>query len=402
MSEAAPPALVVQSLDKVFRVPRAKAEDDPRRSHLSRRHDRFHALRDLSFTVQPGETFGLVGPNGSGKSTLLKILAGVMHPTSGGFEARGRIGALLELGAGFHPDLTGIENIYLAGALLGFSPRDIDRLLPDIIGFAELERFMDMPVKHYSSGMIARLGFSVATRLAPEILLMDETFATGDARFQARAVEHVTGMKAQGHTLLLVSHNMDVLLALCDRVLWLDRGRLRTLGPAHEVLARYRRSHGHGLEEVERARAVLGPEGLFEPLATDPPVRIASAEFIGETALPSGATIRLALELDHATPPPAPTFAELTWVRAGRLHAQSRVALPPLAGPGTRVVLRFDDCLLTEGEWHCSLAIVSPPPEPVYYDRRIDFGAIRVVTPNPIELDAPMAIPARWRVEAIP
>ncbi|MCL5271045.1 MAG: ABC transporter ATP-binding protein, partial [bacterium] len=195
-----PAALTVTHLAKSFRVAReADGGADPRRERRSRRHDRFWALRGVSFSVEPGRTLGIIGPNGSGKSTLMKILAGVMQPERGGFEARGRIGALLERGAGFHPELTAIENVYLNGALLGLSERQVDALLPAIISFAELERFMDMPVKHFSSGMTTRLGFAVAMQLAPEILLMDETFAAGDAHFMAKTIGHIAGMKARGH-----------------------------------------------------------------------------------------------------------------------------------------------------------------------------------------------------------
>ncbi len=244
-------ALTVDRLGKAYRVPHARDGRDPRREKISARKDLFHALRDVSFGVRRGETLGLIGANGSGKSTLLKILAGVVQADRGSFSACGRIGALLELGAGFHPDLTGIENVYLSGALLGMEARRIDELLPDIIGFAELERFMDMPVKHYSSGMAGRLGFAVATQLAPDILLMDETFATGDLRFQAKAIEHVAGMKRRGHTLLIVSHNLEIMIQLADRVLWLDHGGVKLAGEPREVLTHYRRARGQALDRVD-------------------------------------------------------------------------------------------------------------------------------------------------------
>ena len=208
------PVLTINRLSKAFRMPRSRVGDDPRRIRISRRHDCFQVLKDVSFDLHHGETVGLVGPNGSGKSTLLKILAGVMTADSGSFQATGGIGALLELGAGFHDDLNGIENIYLNGALLGLSLTEIDRLLPEIIEFSELEQFMDMPVRHYSSGMTARLGFAIASRLAPKILLMDETFATGDARFQAKALSHIGRLKERGHTMILVSHNMEMIMKI--------------------------------------------------------------------------------------------------------------------------------------------------------------------------------------------
>jgi len=208
-----------------------------RRNHRSR--EEFWALRDVSFAVEQGETVGIIGPNGAGKSTLLKLAARMIEPTSGRIAVRGRIGALLELGAGFHPDLTGRENIYLNGSILGLSRAEIRRRLDDIIGFAELERFIDVPVKHYSSGMYVRLGFSVAVHAEPEILLVDEVLAVGDAAFQRKCLERIDDLRRQGVTVLFVSHSADVVRALCNRAIWLHEGRVVADDAAEAVVRRY-------------------------------------------------------------------------------------------------------------------------------------------------------------------
>jgi len=208
-----------------------------RRNNRSR--EEFWALRDVSFTVEQGETVGIIGPNGAGKSTLLKLAARVIEPTSGRITVRGRVGALLELGAGFHPDLTGRENIYLNGSILGLSRAEIHRRLDDIIGFAELERFIDVPVKHYSSGMYVRLGFSVAVHTDPEILLVDEVLAVGDQVFQFKCLQRIAEMQKSGVSILFVSHNLETVQRLCGRAIWLENGQVRSLGPSSQVIEEY-------------------------------------------------------------------------------------------------------------------------------------------------------------------
>jgi lipopolysaccharide transport system ATP-binding protein len=199
----------------------------------------FWALRDVSFAVEQGETVGLIGPNGAGKSTALKLISRIIEPTSGRIEVNGRVGALLELGAGFHPDLTGRENIFLNGSILGLSRAQIRRKLDAIIDFAELEYFIDVPVKHYSSGMYVRLGFSVAVNTDPEILLVDEVLAVGDAAFQRKCLDRINDLRRRGVTILFVSHSAETVRAICPRVLWLDNGRLVSDGTAESVVTRY-------------------------------------------------------------------------------------------------------------------------------------------------------------------
>lgn len=208
-----------------------------RRGHSSR--EEFWALQDVGFAIEQGETVGLIGPNGAGKSTVLKLVSRIIEPTSGRIAVNGRVGALLELGVGFHPDLSGRENVYLNGSILGLSRAGIRQRMEEIVAFAELEHFIGVPVKHYSSGMYVRLGFSVAVHTDPEILLIDEVLAVGDAAFQRKCLDRISHLRQQGVTVLFVSHSAETVRALCSRVLWLDNGHLVADGSAEVVVARY-------------------------------------------------------------------------------------------------------------------------------------------------------------------
>jgi lipopolysaccharide transport system ATP-binding protein len=202
-------------------------------------HEEFWALKDVSFAVSAGETVGLIGPNGAGKSTILKLVSRIIEPTSGQVKTNGRVGALLELGAGFHHDLTGRENVYLNGSILGLSHREIDQRFESIVDFAEIARFIDMPVRNYSSGMLMRLGFAVATSFHPDVLLIDEVLAVGDQAFQSKCLQHIAQMREEGVTILFVSHGLDMVRRLCHRAIWLDKGQVQAIGPADEVAVSY-------------------------------------------------------------------------------------------------------------------------------------------------------------------
>jgi len=197
------------------------------------------ALKDVSFEVEPGEVLGVVGRNGAGKSTLLKVLSRITSPTAGQVDLRGRVGSLLEVGTGFHPELTGRENIFLNGAILGMSRREVARKFDDIVDFAEISRFLDTPVKRYSSGMYTRLAFAVASHLEPEILIVDEVLAVGDAAFQQKCLGKMGQVSRQGRTVLFVSHNMTAVKALCTRALLMEAGRVALDGDVDEVVNRY-------------------------------------------------------------------------------------------------------------------------------------------------------------------
>jgi lipopolysaccharide transport system ATP-binding protein len=219
------------------------------RSAPSKDHD-FWALDDVSLRIEAGEVVGLIGGNGAGKSTLLKILCRVTSPTGGRVTLRGRVGALLEVGTGFHPELTGRENVYLNGAILGMTRREITRKFDQIVEFAEIERFLDTPVKRYSSGMYVRLAFAVAAHLEPEILLIDEVLAVGDAAFQRKCMGKMGQVAQQGRTIVFVSHNMAAISRLCERVLWIDGGKLKESGPAEAVVTKYLASASERVGEV--------------------------------------------------------------------------------------------------------------------------------------------------------
>lgn len=216
------------------------------------------ALRDVDFAVAPGDSVGLIGTNGSGKSTLLKVLAGVMFPYAGHTEVGGRIGSLIEIHAGMHPDLTGGENVYLAGALVGASRREIARRFDEIIAFAEVEDAVNRPLKFYSSGMRMRLGFSVASSVRPDVLLVDEVLAVGDANFQRKCAARMSEMIEHGTTVVLVSHDITAIEALCKRSIWLERGLLREDGPTSSVMRSYRRA----IEELAAAATQAGRLGV--------------------------------------------------------------------------------------------------------------------------------------------
>jgi ABC-2 type transport system ATP-binding protein len=206
------------------------------------RHHLFLALDEVSLNVNRGEIFGIIGNNGAGKSTLLKLVARVLRPTRGRVWVRGRVAPLLEFGAGFHPELTGRENIFLNGTLLGYSRKQMEDRFDQIVDFAELWDFIDAPMRTYSSGMWARLGFAVATDVQPDILIVDEVLAVGDEAFQRKGMARIKQFQEKGVTILFVSHNMQVIEVMCQRAAWLDHGKIQSLGSATETIENYRRN----------------------------------------------------------------------------------------------------------------------------------------------------------------
>jgi ABC-type polysaccharide/polyol phosphate transport system ATPase subunit len=238
------PSIELEGVGVRFRVPEEKIPS--LKEYLVRlvtrgmRYRELWATDGVDLVIHPGETFGIVGPNGAGKSTLLKVVARVLRPTTGRVVVRGRVAPLLELGAGFHLDLTGEENIYLNATLLGHGTKEIDARFEEVVEFAELEDFVHLPIRKYSTGMVARLGFSVATMYRPEVLLLDEVLAVGDIRFQRKCLARIESFRAQGTTILLVSHALETLEHHCERVAWLDSGLVQVVGPASEVLQQYR------------------------------------------------------------------------------------------------------------------------------------------------------------------
>jgi len=271
-------AIEVAAISKRFRVYREKPSSLKQRLLSGRtRAEDFWALRDVSFTVADGKSMALIGHNGSGKSTMLKVIAGILRPTEGTVSQRGRIAALLELGAGFHPELTGRENVYLNASFLGLARRDTDRVYDEVVAFAELGDFMDTAVKFYSSGMLVRLGFAVAVHVDPEILLIDEVLAVGDESFQARCLDRVRTFQREGRTIILVTHALDQARQLCDTAVMLDHGRVHAEGNPDDVVRTMRLTilrhdlefaHDEGTREVEivGVRLLRGAQQLDGPL----------------------------------------------------------------------------------------------------------------------------------------
>ena len=228
-----------ETLDGVLRAPFNRLR---RSSEKNSEEDTIWSLKDVQFEVKPGEVVGIIGRNGAGKSTLLKILSRITEPTTGRVELYGRVGSLLEVGTGFHPELTGRENIFLNGSILGMSRKEIKHRFDEIVEFAEISKFLDTPVKRYSSGMYVRLAFAVAAYLDPEILLVDEVLAVGDASFQRKCLDKMQDVGQHGRTVLFVSHNMPAVTRLCQRTILLDEGRVLQDGPSHQVVSSYLQS----------------------------------------------------------------------------------------------------------------------------------------------------------------
>lgn len=241
MSEA---AVSVQHVSKKFRLYHERNQSLKSAIMRKRRsiHEDFWALKDVSFDVPEGSTFGLIGSNGSGKSTLLKCLAKIYRPDEGMIVSRGKTAALLEVGSGFHPELSGRENIFLNGSILGMSKKTIQSKYDEIVAFSGVEEFIDQPVKNYSSGMYVRLGFSVAIHVDPEILIVDEVLAVGDAEFQAKCTQKFSDFRKEGRTVILVSHSMTMVKEMCDHVAWLNHGKLMAAGDATSTIAQYESS----------------------------------------------------------------------------------------------------------------------------------------------------------------
>ena len=284
-----PPAVSVRNVTKTFRLsgdrPQSIKEMLLTRTRGAGRD--FRALDDVTLDVPQGSFFGLIGHNGSGKSTLLRLMAGIHRPNSGTIEVSGRVSALLELGSGFHPDLTGRENIYLNGAILGIPQNEMAQSVQKIIDFSGIGDFIDVPIKAYSSGMYVRLGFAVAVNVNPEILLVDEVIAVGDEDFQRRCLDHMYRLRRQGTTIIFVSHGISMVQQLCDRVAWMDHGKLQMVGDPAEVcnayLAHVNQIESNRIEqEISTAEASteVAPETVDAPRRGSGDVRVSSVELL--------------------------------------------------------------------------------------------------------------------------
>jgi lipopolysaccharide transport system ATP-binding protein len=367
------------------------------------RRQKYWVLRDVSFVAQQGELLGIVGVNGSGKSTTLKLISRIIEPTAGTIEVNGRVSALLELGAGFHPDLTGRENIYLNGSILGLSRREIDARFDDIVRFADLESSVDIPVRFYSSGMYMRLGFSVAVHADPEILLVDEVLAVGDYAFQAKCLRRVEALRREGTTILFVSHDMDTVRALCDRAIWLDGGGVRARGDPDRVVDQYLR--GLADEELEVARrghtVVRGQRwGSGEIELTD--VRFLDANGVEKTRFVTGGPLQVEIRYTAHKRIRNPVFgmafhsSEGAWINGSNTES-SRCGIDWVEGQG-KVTYLVEQLPLLEGNYLFT-ATAYDYSEPVHkaYDH-LDRAFLVQVRCSP-EIEEPLGmvhIPCRW------
>jgi lipopolysaccharide transport system ATP-binding protein len=403
------PVIRIENLAKRYRL------GEPPGLHWPRRRARdFWALRDVNLEVDRGEIVGIVGANGAGKSTLLKILARITPPTEGRAILEGRVGSLLEVGTGFHPELSGRENVFLNGALLGMRRREIGARFQAIADFAEVHDFLDTPVKHYSSGMRMRLAFAVAAHLASEILIIDEVLAVGDAAFQRRCLGKMDEVARGGRTVLFVSHNMNAVTSLCTRAVWLRGGRVATDGEPRQVVADYLAT------QQERATRLRAGVGRFElrdaprngALARGTASAIASLQLRNGRGLPTdvaecGAPLELEISYGHAEPLTRPTFgllisqpglAPIAFLQTALQHGPID-KLPP---QGT-VVCRIGRLPLAPGRYQLSVGISTLGEQLDFVERCIElevqpgdyFGTGRL--PGPAQ--GALLVDASWRVE---
>ena len=294
------PAIVVDQVTKLFRIYQERNQSIKSMVLRGRRskYEEFAAVKDVSFEVQHGRTFGIVGSNGSGKSTLLKCIARILQPNSGRIITNGRMAAMLEVGSGFHSELSGRENIYLNGAILGMSKKEIDAKFDTIVDFSGVERFIDTPVKNYSSGMYVRLGFSVAIHTVPEILVVDEVFSVGDAEFQRKSRAKFDELKAAGTTIVLVSHNNGLIRSFCDDLAWLEKGVLRRVGDVESVLEEFQGPSSSKPAQKYEGDKVLSGAGPVQ--ITSMGVFADSGEPISEIDPEQPIRLRLSFESDQA------------------------------------------------------------------------------------------------------
>jgi lipopolysaccharide transport system ATP-binding protein len=340
--------------------------------------EEYWALREVSFAVEQGETVGIIGANGAGKSTVLKLISRIIEPTSGKIEVEGRIGALLELGAGFHPDLTGRENIYLNGSILGLSQKEIDRQIDEIIGFAEIERFIDVPVRHYSSGMLVRLGFSVAVHTRPDILLVDEVLAVGDAAFREKCMDRIAEFRRGECTIVLVSHDLDSVQELCSQVAWLENGQIQLMGEAQRVIS----SYAARVDEELEAKLNLDNRGVLQTVSQRDGLRIREVKMVDVEDKPrwtfhSGEPLCLHIEYEATQRIENPVFSILIhrsdglYVSSTNTYNIDPFDVGPIEGHG-ELVIHIDRLDLYGGDYFLSVGAYFEP-DPPYWSEPAHF-----------------------------
>jgi len=390
-------AVVVRDLWKSFRLYHEKNQFLKAAVLRGRRarFEEFWALKGVSFEVPHGSTFGVIGSNGSGKSTLLKCLTGILFPDRGSVSIEGRVSALLELGAGFHPELTGRENVFLNGAILGLTKKEIEERFDAIVDFSGIEAFIDTPVKNYSSGMFVRLGFAVAAHVDPEILLIDEVLSVGDEGFQRKCAEKIEKFRREGRTIVFVSHGLSQVEQLCETVAWIEKGDIRRIGPAREVISEYS-------GESRQAMTVEGEIGSRwgSREATIDGVRLVDADGIETVIFRTLDPFRV--KIDFTTHVPLRDVVlnmrvdtltgQPVWGTSTRRANQQ---IPLVNGPA-HVELSIDSLPLLEGTYELTLAVTDWTEMHPYdhWEKKVRFE-VRQYRSNDIAL---VDIPSRWTV----
>ncbi len=396
------PAITFEHVSKKFRLEQSRSRSFQemllglfrRQKSPSTTASLFWGLKDVSFTVFPGEMFSIIGPNGAGKSTLLKLLTSIVKPTTGTITINGRISALLELGTGFHPDLTGRENIYLSGAMVGLSRTEVAKNTAEIIDFAGIGQFIDVPVRHYSSGMFVRLGFALATHLDPDILILDEVLAVGDDSFQKKCIKKIRETRRQGTTIIFVSHSMSIVNSISSRVMWLNNGQVQQIGPPEAVIQAY-------------LAAERGPQGEDTPESPPPPdkvVEIQGVEFINEAGQPvshleTGQKAAIRINYLAHRPVKNPVFGLAIHKNGTQINGPNTETagfkIECLQGAGA-VDYQIDFLPLLGGTYSLTVGIFDDT-HTITYDARVDNIYFTVTQEITREIYGLVHIPARWR-----
>jgi homopolymeric O-antigen transport system ATP-binding protein len=383
-----PTAIRAENLSKQFRIGASRRRYRTLREHIShvvslrRRRERATAdtiwgLKDVSFEVASGEAVGIIGHNGAGKSTLLRILSRITEPTTGRAELYGRVGSLLEVGTGFHSELTGRENLYLNGAILGMRKADIDRKADEIVAFAETGKFIDTPVKHYSSGMYMRLAFAVAAHLEPEILIVDEVLAVGDLNFQNKCLGKMQDVASQGRTVLFVSHNMGAISNLCTSALWLDAGRIVAQGAVNDIVATYIQSVGR---PAQNDASGWKHKGSGEARFVDVRMLDASGALRETFGMGESVVVEFDMEFFRSLPFPymavAIKRAETGLPVLHLLNHDSGSAFADLPVGKHRFSVEIPNCLLYPGSYRVSLRVAVPGTIVDHVDDVLSFSMV--------------------------
>jgi len=362
-------------------------------------HQEFWALKDLNFTIEKGETFGVMGRNGAGKSTLLKILAGITRQSEGTVQINGRLSALLELGAGFHPEFTGRENLYMNGALIGYTREDVDAIFDDVVDFAELWDYIDMPVKTYSSGMYVRLAFSIATSVDPDILIIDEALAVGDEYFQKKCIDRMRSFMEYGKTIIFVSHDVGNIRRICQKAVWIEKGGIMALGNSDSVAASYT-DFLNGLQGEAQEREKAEAKVAARP---DKPIEITDVRLLGGDGKPhevfrTGETFKIEVGYRASKPVRDVTFGVAIYRNDNMFVTASNTAMDNILrgavveGPGSYVV-SYNDLPLLSGTYRVSVGIFDEKGiyKYDYHDRLYEFK-VRGAVPA----EGMIIIPHEW------